>query len=143
MLTRITMAYYSGLVAYRDFAQAGFDVWLFERDTVPGGTWHYTEEAHTKTPVPNADISVGDFVPSLPPEGVALPYEENYEGEVSEETLRVHRSPKPIWKSLRTSTPPVRALTFQSRHVRGEHLYIYKAISGGKALSISSFSTCL
>lgn len=63
----------SGLVAYRDFAHAGFDVYLFERDTVPGGTWHYTEEAHTKTPMPNADISVGDFVPSLPPEGVALP----------------------------------------------------------------------
>jgi hypothetical protein len=60
--------------------------------------------------MPDADISIGDFVPSFPPEGVALPHEEHYEGEVSEETLRVHRAPKPIWKSLRTSTPPVRAL---------------------------------
>ena len=126
MLTRTPMPLisYSGLVAYCDFAQAGLDVWLFERDTVPGGTWHYIKEAHTKTPMPNANVSVGDFVPSLPPEGVVLPYEEPYEGEMSEETLRVHRSPKPIWKSLRTSTPPVRALAFQSRHVRGKHLYI-------------------
>ena len=122
MLTTITS--YSGLVAYRDFAQAGFDVWLFERDTVPGGTWHYTEEAYTKTPIPNADLSVGDFVPSLPPEGVVFPYEEHYEGEMSEETWRVHRAPKPIWKSLRTSNPRVRELSFQ-RHVHGEFFGIF------------------
>jgi cation diffusion facilitator CzcD-associated flavoprotein CzcO len=101
----------SGLVAYRDFDQAGFDVWLFERDNVPGGNWHYTEEAHTKTPIPDADISVGDFVPSLPPESVTFPYYERYQGELSEETLRIHRSPKLVWKNLLTSTPPVRALT--------------------------------
>ena len=71
---------HSGLVAYREFTQAGFDVFLFERDTVPGGAWHYTKDGYTNKPISNADVSIGNFVPSLPPEGVTLPYEEHYEG---------------------------------------------------------------
>lgn len=96
----------SGLAAYHELDKAGYDVYLFERDTVPGGNWHYTDETPVKEPIPNADVSVGDFVPSLPPEGARLPYEEHYEGNVSDEMLRAHRGPKPIWNSLQTNAPP-------------------------------------
>ncbi|KAG5636526.1 hypothetical protein H0H81_007723 [Sphagnurus paluster] len=70
----------SGLINYREFTHAGFDVRVFERDTLPGGNWHYSEEAPNNTPIPNAHISVGDYIPSLPPKGVELPCEEVYEG---------------------------------------------------------------
>ncbi|KAG6825284.1 hypothetical protein H0H92_004159 [Tricholoma furcatifolium] len=62
-----------GLVSYREFVNAGFDVRLFERDYVPGGNWHYTDEAPVDAPIPNIDTSVADFTPSLPPKGAALP----------------------------------------------------------------------
>jgi hypothetical protein len=86
----------SGLISYREFVKAGFDVHIFERDTVPGGNWHYTDDVPDTAPVPNADSSVGDFVPSLPPNGVKLPYEEHYEGREAKELLRSHRGPKPM-----------------------------------------------
>lgn len=61
-------------MAYREFSQAGFEhVRVFERDDVPGGNWHYTEETPLHAPVPNADPVIGDFVPSLPPRGKSLP----------------------------------------------------------------------
>lgn len=96
-----------GLISYREFTQAGFDVRLFERDNIPGGNWHYTDETPINAPVPNADISVGDYVPSLPPKGAKLPYEEHYSGRESDETLRVHRGPKPIWRTLHSNAPAV------------------------------------
>lgn len=80
---------------------------LFERDSVPSGNWHYTDETPVDAPIPNADISVGDFAPSLPPKGVELPYEEVYYGKESAELLRVHRGPKPIWKTLHSNAPAV------------------------------------
>ncbi|KAG6840677.1 hypothetical protein C0991_005138 [Blastosporella zonata] len=67
-----------GLVNYREFVKAGFDVRLFERDNTPGGNWHYTDEIPLDAPIPNDDISVADFTPSLPPQGAKLPYEEVY-----------------------------------------------------------------
>jgi cation diffusion facilitator CzcD-associated flavoprotein CzcO len=105
-------ASYSGLVAYHELAEAGFDVQLFECDTVPGGNWHYTDETPVKVPIPNTDISVSDFMPSLPPEGVKLPYEEHFKGKVSDDMLRGHRGPKPIWKSLQANAPAVCVFSF-------------------------------
>ncbi|KAJ7621042.1 hypothetical protein FB45DRAFT_928193 [Roridomyces roridus] len=94
----------SGLIAYRELSQAGFDqVRVFERDDVPGGNWHYTEEIPLDAPIPNADPSVGDYVPSLPPPGVSLPFEREYDGQGAR--WREHRGPKPVWESLESNAP--------------------------------------
>ncbi|KIJ50190.1 hypothetical protein M422DRAFT_160070, partial [Sphaerobolus stellatus SS14] len=92
-----------GLIAHRELSQAGFDVHVYERDHSPGGNWHYTEEIPLDAPVPNADISVGDYSPSLPPEGVKLPYVQEYEGEEARYLRRAHRAPKPIWATLKSN----------------------------------------
>ncbi|GLB43675.1 putative pyridine nucleotide-disulphide oxidoreductase [Lyophyllum shimeji] len=99
-----------GLINYREFIQAGYDVHLFERDDVPGGNWHYTDETPVDAPIPNADIAVADYVPSLPPKGSKLPYEDN--GAESDEALRAHRGPKPIWETLHSNAPaPIQQIT--------------------------------
>ena len=100
---------FSGLIAYREFSQQGYDVHVFERDDSPGGNWHYTDETPSDTPVPNEDISIADFEPSLPPEGAKLPYIEEYQSKkIGEELQRAHRSPRPIWASLKSNSPAVR-----------------------------------
>ena len=100
---------FSGLIAYREFAREGYDVHVFERDDSPGGNWHYTNETPLSCPVPNADIAVADFTPSLPPKGAKLPYTEEYKDEpIGEEIRRAHRAPKPIWASLTSNAPAVR-----------------------------------
>lgn len=96
----------SGLVAYRELTEVGLDVRIFERDSVPGGNWHYTEEVPLDAPVPNAPTAISDFVPSLPPASVDLPYSEEFED--SGEIWRDHRAPKPIWDSLTLNAPSVR-----------------------------------
>ena len=100
-----------GMIAYREFTRAGFDVHVFERDGLPGGNWHYTAEVPVKAPIPNAEISVGDYTPSLPPEGATLPYEEYYYDAEAREILRAHRAPKPVWATLRSSAPAVSVLS--------------------------------
>ncbi|KAJ7148730.1 hypothetical protein C8R43DRAFT_1008568 [Mycena crocata] len=101
----------SGLIAYREFKGAGFaQVKVFERDDVPGGNWHYTDETPVDAPIPNADPSVGDFSPTLPPPGTSFPVEEKYpEGEAR---WREHRGPKPVWESLESNAPaPIQQIT--------------------------------
>ncbi|KAJ7471178.1 hypothetical protein B0H11DRAFT_2040725 [Mycena galericulata] len=102
----------SGLVAYREFSGAGFEqVRVFERDDVPGGNWHYTEETPVDAPIPNVDPSVGDFVPSLPPPGTVLPFEQHYYSD-GEARWREHRGPKPVWESLESNAPaPIQQIT--------------------------------
>ncbi|KAJ7062017.1 FAD/NAD(P)-binding domain-containing protein [Mycena amicta] len=96
----------SGLIAYREFTRSGFDtVRVFERDDVPGGNWHYTEETPLDAPIPNADPAVADFEPSLPPTGRSLPTEEYYLGEEAAARWREHRGPKPLWNSLWSNAP--------------------------------------
>jgi hypothetical protein len=65
-------------------------------------------------PIPNADVVVGDYVPSLPPGGVELPYSEEYLHDGSDnisyfDRRREHRGPKPLWKSLTSNAPAVSA----------------------------------
>ncbi|TFK70892.1 FAD/NAD(P)-binding domain-containing protein [Pluteus cervinus] len=95
------------LIAYRELSAAGFDVHLFERDNIPGGNWHYTDEVAVDAPIPNVDVSIGDFVPDLPPAGATFPYEEVYEDTEDDlaykERKRVHRGPKPLWKNLHSN----------------------------------------
>ncbi|KAG8221572.1 hypothetical protein J3R82DRAFT_1814 [Butyriboletus roseoflavus] len=93
----------SGLVAYRELTEVGLDVRIFERDSVPGGNWHYTEEVPLDAPVPNAPTAISDFVPSLPPASVDLPYSEEFED--SGEIWTVHKAPKPVWESLKSNAP--------------------------------------
>jgi cation diffusion facilitator CzcD-associated flavoprotein CzcO len=106
----------SGLIAYREFVSAGFDhVRVFERDHVPGGNWHYTEQTPLDAPIPNVDPAIGDFEPSLPPHGKSLPVEEQYwdaqESDVAER-WREHKGPKPVWESLESNAPAVSLAKF-------------------------------
>ncbi|KAJ7815376.1 hypothetical protein B0H14DRAFT_3476239 [Mycena olivaceomarginata] len=55
---------------------------LFERDDVPGGNWHYTDETPLDAPIPNGDPVVGGFVPSFPSHWDSLPVEEHYSNEI-------------------------------------------------------------
>jgi cation diffusion facilitator CzcD-associated flavoprotein CzcO len=102
------------MIAYREFTRAGFDVHVFERDSLPGGNWHYTAEVPDKAPIPNAEISVGDYTPSLPPEDAMFPYKENYYDAEAREILRAHRAPKPVWASLQPNGPAVSVLSICS-----------------------------
>ena len=95
----------SGLNAYRELTEAGLDVRIFERDSVPGGNWHYTEEAPLDALVPNAPTPISDFVPSLPPAGIELPYSEVFENDGK--IYRDHRGPKPIWEALTSNAASV------------------------------------
>ncbi|KAJ6457517.1 hypothetical protein DFH09DRAFT_1349621 [Mycena vulgaris] len=100
-----------GLIAYREFTGAGFaHVRVFERDDVPGGNWHYTEETPVDAPIPNVDPSIGDFVPSLPPPGSSFPVEKHYSD--GDAQWREHRGPKPVWESLESNAPaPIQQIT--------------------------------
>lgn len=81
---------------------------VYERDDSPGGNWHYTDEIPVDAPIPNADISVGDFRPFLPPKDVPLPYVKEYtDEEYGREIRRAHRAPKPLWASLKSNAPAV------------------------------------
>lgn len=108
------ITWFSGLLVYRELTQAGFDVKLFERDNVPGGNWHFTDEAPAGVSIPNANLLVADFEPSLPSPGEKLPYEEHYYGEESRTKRRDLRGPKPIWKSLTSNVPAVRWVVFST-----------------------------
>lgn len=105
-LVQTTSILFSGMIAYRELINAGFNVQIFERDDSAGGNWHYTEETPVDAPIPNANIAVGDYTPSLPP-GVDLPYEEEYLHGYTERR-REHRGPKPVWESLKSNAPAVR-----------------------------------
>ncbi|KAJ6543948.1 hypothetical protein B0H19DRAFT_1169103 [Mycena capillaripes] len=100
----------SGLLAYREFVEAGFEeVRIFERDALPGGIWHYTEETPVAAPIPNEDPKIADYEPSLPPPGTVLPFEKWYmdhnDSITTAERWRKHRAPHGVWKSLTSNVP--------------------------------------
>lgn len=99
--------YASGILTYRELTRAGFSAHIYERDSHPGGNWHYTEQTPVDAPVPNAPVEVGDYVPSLPPRGVELPYTVVGREGGWEEGWREFRAPKPVWASLRSNAPAV------------------------------------
>ncbi|KAJ3565428.1 hypothetical protein NP233_g7644 [Leucocoprinus birnbaumii] len=67
------------MTSYRELIQDGFDVHIFERDDIQaGGEWHHTDEIPFNAPIPNAPAAIGDYEPTLPPDGVDLPYVEEY-----------------------------------------------------------------
>lgn len=80
---------------------------MFERDHVPGGNWHYSDQAPADVHIPNVEPVNADYEPWLPPR---TPFEEFYSDEsheASRERVRDHRGPKPIWASMSTNTPSV------------------------------------
>ncbi|KAK7054193.1 dimethylaniline monooxygenase [Favolaschia claudopus] len=99
----------SGLLAYRELVEAGFDIRMFERDAIPGGVWHYTDETPVPAPIPNEDPKIADYEPSLPPQGVPLPFERWYADHNASistaERWRRHRAPHGVWKSLTSNVP--------------------------------------
>ncbi|KAJ6612148.1 FAD/NAD(P)-binding domain-containing protein [Mycena sp. CBHHK59/15] len=100
----------SGLLAYRELHAAGFDhIRVFERDAVPGGNWHYTEETPVAVAVPNDDPKIADYVPELPPLGSAMPLEiwhaDHNDTISTAERWRRHRAPHAVWKSLTSNVP--------------------------------------
>ncbi|KAJ7759465.1 hypothetical protein B0H14DRAFT_3596068, partial [Mycena olivaceomarginata] len=100
-----------GLIVYREFVAAGFErVRLFERDDVPGGNWHYTDETPLDAPIPNGDPVVGGFVPSFPSHWGSLPVEEHYSSGWGR-LWREHKGPKPVWESLESNYPAVRGFS--------------------------------
>lgn len=106
--------FFRGMNAYRELKKEGFDVHIFERDHLPGGVWHYTEEVPLDAPVPNAPIEISDFESSLPPRGVGLPYSEEYKNKTMGAFLRrIHRSPKPVWYHMVTNSPAVSYYTLR------------------------------
>lgn len=88
----------------------GYQVRIFERDSVPGGNWHYSEEIPLDAPVPNLKPPEADFRPHLPPENVLLPYEEDFDNVDPREVAEMKRgqsAPSPIWDSLGSTGPRV------------------------------------
>lgn len=67
---------------------------------MPGGNWHYTDEVPDKAPIPNAESTIGDYIPSFPPQGAKFPYEQVYHGDEFAELARSHRAPTPVWESM-------------------------------------------
>ncbi|KAF5346509.1 hypothetical protein D9756_010050 [Leucocoprinus leucothites] len=95
-----------GITAYRELKKDGFDVHIFERDYLPGGTWHYTDQIPLDASIPNAPIEIADFQPSLPPPDAEFPYVEEYHNQTwCAYQRRSHRAPKPIWEGLTTNGP--------------------------------------
>ncbi|KAJ6562008.1 hypothetical protein B0H19DRAFT_992041 [Mycena capillaripes] len=100
----------SGLLAYRELVEAGFEtVRIFERDALPGGVWHYTDETPIAAPIPNDDPKIADYEPALPPSGTVLPFETFYtdhnDSKTTAERWRRHRAPHGVWKSLTSNVP--------------------------------------
>ncbi|KDQ18078.1 hypothetical protein BOTBODRAFT_29394 [Botryobasidium botryosum FD-172 SS1] len=98
-----------GLITFRELKNAGYNVRLLERDSVPGGNWRYTEDAYPSTPYPPLPLKIAEYTPSFPPKGTAYPYEETYEcgegGLSLEERIRDHSAPTPVWASLVSDVP--------------------------------------
>ncbi|KAE9388470.1 hypothetical protein BT96DRAFT_435359 [Gymnopus androsaceus JB14] len=91
----------------------GYQIRIFERGSVPGEDWHYTDQVPLNALVPNLDPSVADCRPHLPPENMSLrlPYEEEsvdgLDSEVIDVRRKDRRAPKPIWYSLKSTVPQV------------------------------------
>ncbi|KAH8813812.1 hypothetical protein DL96DRAFT_1625447 [Flagelloscypha sp. PMI_526] len=104
-----------GLMAYRTFTECkAYDsVRIFERDDLPGGNWHYTDETPVSVPIHNGvlpDWWKSDYEPTKPPH---VPFtivhrvgsNDTSGHERLEWERRVHRAPTPVWASLEANTP--------------------------------------
>jgi len=104
----------SGLATYRVLADSGkFNrIRIFERDSVVGGNWHYTEEKPDYVPVELGRTEAwwtGDYTPSNRSTG-HVTYDATQNETKREELERERkrfRQPKPVWWTLRSNTPRV------------------------------------
>ncbi|KAF8589628.1 FAD/NAD(P)-binding domain-containing protein [Ramaria rubella] len=85
----------------------GFQVRLFERDTVPGGNWRYTDETPVDLDYPDKPLSIASYTPDIPP---VLPFSkifrEGDDGISLSHRYRDHWLPRPTWKGTTTLHPP-------------------------------------
>ncbi|KII91643.1 hypothetical protein PLICRDRAFT_105338 [Plicaturopsis crispa FD-325 SS-3] len=93
----------SGLIAGRELLDHGFTVRLFERDHLPGGVWHYTTESAAAPFYNESDVLLQDYIPTLPPTNVTLPFVDYSKDYASER--RIHRAPKQVWRDLHSNAP--------------------------------------
>ncbi|EJT99010.1 FAD/NADP-binding domain-containing protein [Dacryopinax primogenitus] len=95
----------SGLPAARHLHEAGFRVRVFERQPYAGGTWTFEPDLPLQPKYPSVPPSIGDFVPSLPPENAEhLPFEKVQKDENSEER-KEFSPPNPVYQSLTNNVP--------------------------------------
>nr|XP_019043773.1 hypothetical protein I302_08354 [Kwoniella bestiolae CBS 10118]OCF22703.1 hypothetical protein I302_08354 [Kwoniella bestiolae CBS 10118] len=104
----------SGLLAYRALADRHHfnKIRVFERDSSPGGNWHYSDEEAHAVAIEDGltdDWWKSDYTPAMP---ARLPSHEIYSVKHNTtmkdelESRRInHRQPKPLWKNLRANTP--------------------------------------
>lgn len=71
-----TNIYVVGLIAYRVLVKDGFDVLFFESDILPEQIDVTPKKFRWIAPIPTANITIVNYIFSLPPEGIALPYVE-------------------------------------------------------------------
>lgn len=101
-------------MSYQALADANYfdHIRIFERDDVPGGNWHHSDEVPNTVPLAEQAVTdwwKSDYEPGAPP---AVPHHVVYDigrNKSAQEELergRInHRQPKPVWKSLRANTP--------------------------------------
>ncbi|KAF8589238.1 FAD/NAD(P)-binding domain-containing protein [Ramaria rubella] len=84
----------------------GFQVRLFERDTVPGGNWRYSDETPLDLDYPDKPLPIASYTPDIPP---VLPFSkifrEGDDGISLSHRYRDHWLPRPIWKGMTTISP--------------------------------------
>lgn len=106
----------SGLLHYQALTKSGhFDtVRVFERDYIPGGTWHFTEETPRSVPVlngTNEDWWKGDYAPTSPPNGkypIKIVHDARRDAHKRNAWQREaidFRAPKPVWATLESNAP--------------------------------------
>ncbi|ORY26025.1 hypothetical protein BCR39DRAFT_470728 [Naematelia encephala] len=98
----------SGLLSYRELLDSNqFNrIRIFERDFVPGGNWHYSDETAGKVNIAQGATDnwwKGDYEPSG--EGSKKVVHKINGSNALEKERIAHRLPKPIWKTLRANTP--------------------------------------
>ncbi|WVF68325.1 hypothetical protein IAT40_003090 [Kwoniella sp. CBS 6097] len=104
----------TGMLAYQALsARDTFSkIKVFERDDAPGGNWHYTDETPPSVPLSlleSNDWWKADYTPVIPVG--KLPLERvhvigaNMTADEADVKWTEFRSPKPIWKSLKTNSP--------------------------------------
>ncbi|KAF8589228.1 FAD/NAD(P)-binding domain-containing protein [Ramaria rubella] len=96
----------AGLQHAATLLQHGFQVRLFERDTVPGGNWRYTDETPIDVDYSDKPLPIAGYQPDIPP---VLPFSKTFkdgEGGYSlSNRFKEHWLPRPIWNSLSTNSP--------------------------------------
>ncbi|KZO99641.1 FAD/NAD(P)-binding domain-containing protein [Calocera viscosa TUFC12733] len=95
----------SGLPAARHLRDAGFKVRVFERQPYAGGTWTFEPDLPLQPKYPSVPPSIGDFVPSLPPQNTEQLPVEKVQKDADKAERKEFSPPNPVYKSLTNNVP--------------------------------------